>query len=122
MTVALTLLFLHFHHLPLPLVESGDVLRVFRARTRICVCGDRGALGLFKIMRKPELGHFLWHGEENSSGAVGVPYLLHVRYVGLQVLTAGAGRSGQRRLCVGFGPCSVDVGGVLQDYRRIAVR
>lgn len=62
-TVALTLLFLHFHHLPLPLVKSGDVLRVFRAHTRICVCGGRGALGLSKIMRKPELGHFLWHGE-----------------------------------------------------------
>lgn len=121
-TVALTLLFLHFHHLPLPLVKSGDVLRVFRAHTRICVCGDRGALGLSKIMRKAELGHFLWHGEENSSGAVGVPYLLHVRRVGLQVQTAGAGSRGQRRLRVGFGPSNVDVGDVLQDSWRTAVR
>lgn len=120
--MALTLLFLHFHHLPLPLVKSGDVLRVFRAHTRICVCGDRGALGLSKIMRKAELGHFLWHGEENSPGAVGVPYLLHVRRVGLQVQTAGAGGRGQRRLRVGFGPSSVDVGDVLQDSWRTAVR
>lgn len=121
-TAALTLFFLHFHHLPFPLVKSGDVLRVFTAHTRICVCGDWGALGLSKIMRKPELGHFLWYGEENSSSDVGVSYMLHVRGVGLQALTAGTGRRGQRRLCVGFGPGSVDVGDVLQDSWRIAVR
>lgn len=74
-------------------------------------------------MRKPELGQFLWHGEENSSGAVGVPYLLHVRRVGLQVrLTASTDRRAQRRLRVDLGPSSVDVGGVLQDGGRIAVR
>lgn len=120
--VVLTLFFLHFHHLPFPLVKSGDVLGVFTAHTRICVCGGRGALGLSKIMRKPELGHFLWYGEENSSSDVGVSYMVHVRGVGFQALTARTGRSGQRRLCVGFGPSSVDVGCVLQDSWRIAGR
>lgn len=50
--------------------------------------------------------------------------MLHVRGVGFRALAAGTGTgsSGQRRLSVGFGPSSVDVGGVLQDSWRIAVR
>lgn len=120
--MALTLFLLHLHHFPFPLVKSGDVLGVLTAHTGICVCGGRGALGLSEIMRKPELGHFLWHGEENSSCTVGVSYMLHARGVGLQALSAGTGRRCQWRLGVGFGPRSVDVGGVLEDGWRTAVR
>lgn len=47
--------------------------------------------------------------------------MLGVRGVGLQALSAGTGRRGQRRLCVGFGAGSVDVGGVVEDDWRIAV-
>lgn len=118
----LTLLLLHFHHFPFPLVKRGDVLGVFTAHTRICVCGGRGALGLSDIMRKRGLGHILWYGEENSSSTVGVSYMLYMRGVGLQVRSVGTGRRDQRRLCVGFGPCSVDIGGVLEDGWRVAVR
>lgn len=55
-----TLLFLHFHHLPLPLVKSGDVLGVFAARSGVCVGADRGAQVLSQIMREWELEHLLW--------------------------------------------------------------
>lgn len=39
----LTLFFLHFHHLPLPLIKGGDILGVFAAHRGFCVRGNRGA-------------------------------------------------------------------------------
>lgn len=54
-----TPLFLHFHHLPFPLIKSGDVLGVFAAPGGIRVCGDGGALVLSRTMRRPELGRLI---------------------------------------------------------------
>lgn len=48
---ALTLFFLHFHHLPLPLIKGGDILGVFAAHRGICVWGNRGAHVLSDIRR-----------------------------------------------------------------------
>lgn len=60
----LTLFFLHLHHLPLPLIKSGDVLGVSAAHSGICVCGNRGTQVLSEIMRTWELGQLIWYREE----------------------------------------------------------
>lgn len=56
----LTLLFLYFHHFPLPLIKSRDVLWIFAVHSWICVYAGSEAGVLSKITRKQKLGHLLW--------------------------------------------------------------